>query len=146
MSKKSFRVGGPVGVGQICDVVRDWVGGLSRFDVGVKLLDVHDGDGSEDGDVDRGCLKGRCQSFISKNWMEIVRIYGGIVAASLLRVDVASSSQNIRFGSELARAETDDKVELQQIFGPSDLSSGEEFGGCKIFEIFVVSDNVNQRS
>ena len=57
MSKKSFRIGGPVGVGWICDVVGDWVGRLSRFDVGVKLLDVHDGDGSEDGDVERGCSK-----------------------------------------------------------------------------------------
>ena len=27
-----------------------------------------------------------------------------------------------------------------------DLSSGEEFGGCKIFEIFVVSDDVDWRS
>ena len=87
-SEKSFRVSGPVRVRQICEVVRDRISGLSGFDVGVKLLDVHDGDGSEDGDVDTGCLKGQCQSFISKNWMEIVRIYGGIVAASLLRVDV----------------------------------------------------------
>ena len=29
--KKSFRVGGPVGVGQICEVIRDQVGGLGRF-------------------------------------------------------------------------------------------------------------------
>ena len=113
MSKKSFRVSAPVRVGQICEVVGDWVGRLSGFDVGVKLLDVHDGDGSEDRDIERGCSKGRCQLFISKNWMEIVWIYGGIVAASLLKVDVPSSSQSIRFGSELSRAETDDEVELR---------------------------------
>ena len=58
VSKKSFRIGGPVGVGRICDVVRDRVGGFGRFDVRVKLLDVHDGDDSEDGDIERGCLKG----------------------------------------------------------------------------------------
>ena len=58
MSKKSFSVGGPVRVGWICKVVRDRVSGLSGFDVGVKLLDVHDGDGSEDGDIERGCSKG----------------------------------------------------------------------------------------
>ena len=58
MSKKSFRIGGPVGVGWVCDVVGDRVGGLGGFDVGVKLLDVHDGDGSEDGNIERGCLKG----------------------------------------------------------------------------------------
>ena len=85
---------------------------MSGFDVRVKLLDVHDGNSSEDRDIERGCLKGQCQFLISKNWMEIVRIYGGIVTASLLRVDVPLSSQSIRFGSESARAETDDKVEL----------------------------------
>ena len=58
MSKKSFRVGGPVGVGWICDVVGDQVSRLSGFDVGVKLLDVHDGDSLEDKDIERGCLKG----------------------------------------------------------------------------------------
>ena len=83
---------------------------------------------------------------ISRNWMEIVRIYGGIVTASFLRVDVPSSSQSIRFGSKSARAETDDKVELQQIFRPTDLLSGEQFSGYKIFEIFVVSDDVDRRS
>ena len=31
---------------------------LGGFDVGVKLLDVYDGDGSEDRDIKRGCLKG----------------------------------------------------------------------------------------
>ena len=65
---------------------------LGGFDVGVKLLNVHDGDGSEDGKVEGGRSEGRCQLFISKNWMEIVRIYSGIIAAPLLRVDVPSSS------------------------------------------------------
>ena len=31
---------------------------LTGFDVRVKLLDVHDGNGSEDGDVEKGCSKG----------------------------------------------------------------------------------------
>ena len=110
--KKSFRVGSPVRVGWTCEVDGDWIGRLSGFDVRMKLLDVHDGDGSEDGDIERGCLKGRWQFPISKNWMEIVRIYSSIVAASLLRVDVPSSSQSIGFGSKLDRVEMDDKVEL----------------------------------
>ena len=41
-----------------------------------------------------------------------MRIYGGIVTASLLRVDIPLSSQSIGFGSESARVETDDEVEL----------------------------------
>ena len=95
MSKKSFRVSGPVRVGWICEVVGDWVSGLSRFDVGVKLLDVHDGDGSEDGNIEGGCSKGQCQLFVSKNWMEIVSIYRSIVAASFLRVYIPLSSQSV---------------------------------------------------
>ena len=75
-------------------------------------MDVHDGNSSEDRDIERGCLKGQCQFLISKNWMEIVRIYGGIVTASLLSVDVPSSSQKIGFGSKTAGVETEDKVEL----------------------------------
>ena len=146
MSENSFRVGGPVGVEWIYDVVGDQVGRLSGFDIRVKLLDVHDGDSLMDEDVERGCSKGQCQLFVSKNWMEIVCIYRGIVAASLLRVDVPLSIQSVRFGSESAGEEMDDEVELQQIFGPTDLSSSEEFGGCEIFEIFVVGDDVNWRS
>ena len=65
---------------------------MGRFDVGVKLLNVHDGNSLEDGDIEGGCLEGQCQLFISKKWTEIVRIYSGIVAAPLLRVDVPSSS------------------------------------------------------
>ena len=63
----------------------------------MKLLDVHDGDGSEDGDVEGGCLKGQCQLFVSKSWMEILRIYGGIVVAALLRVDIPLFSQSVGF-------------------------------------------------
>ena len=73
-------------------------------------------------------------------------IYGGIVTASLLRVDIPSSSQSIRFGSELAGAETGDEVELWQIFRPPDVLSGEEFGGHEILKIFVVGDNIDRRS
>ena len=61
--KKSFRVSGPVGVGRICNVVGDWVSRLGRFDVGVELLDVHDGDSLEDGNIEGGCLKGQCQLY-----------------------------------------------------------------------------------
>ena len=55
--KKSFRVSGPVRVGWTCKVDGDQVSGLGRFDVRVKLLDVHDGDSSENRDVERGFMK-----------------------------------------------------------------------------------------
>ena len=68
MSKKSFRVGCPVGVGQICEVDRDQVGKLGGFDVRVKLLDVHD-DGLGDRDVQRGCSRDNANcSLIKTGW------------------------------------------------------------------------------
>ena len=92
MSKKSFRVSGPVRVGWTCEIDGDQISRLSRVGVGVELLNVHDGNSSKDRNIERGCLKGQCQLFTSKNWMKIVRIYGSIVPASLLRVDIPSSS------------------------------------------------------
>jgi len=34
------------------------------------------------------------------------------------------------------------EVKLQNIFGPTSLSSGEQFRSTEIFQIFVVSDNI----
>ena len=79
VSKKSFSIDGLVRIGQGCDVDRDQVGGLSGADVGVEFMDIHDSDGLGDGDVEGHCLKGQCQLF-SKDWVEIVRIYCGIVS------------------------------------------------------------------
>ena len=50
-------VSGPV-IWQTCDVNRDQNSGFISVNVGVELLDVHDGDGSEDGDIEGGCSKG----------------------------------------------------------------------------------------
>ena len=68
---------------------------------------------------------------------------GRVVASSLFRIDIPSSCQCIRFGAESTGTETDDKVELRKVFGPLDLVVSEEFGCGKIFQVFVVSDNVD---
>ena len=44
----------------------------------------------------------------------------------------------------MARAETDQKVKLTKVFGPADLSVSKDFGCTKVFQVFVVSYNVNQ--
>ena len=53
---------------------------------------------------------------------EVVRIYAGIVASSLFRVDVPSSCQCVGLG---AQAETNGEVELTEKFQPADLATGE---------------------
>ena len=68
---------------------------------------------------------------------------GHVVASSLIRIDVPLSCQCIRFGTESTGMETDDEVELRKVFGPSDLVTGEKFGCGKIFQVFVVHDDIN---
>ena len=43
-------------------------------------------------------------------------IYAGIIASSLFRVDVPSSSKGVRFGTEMSGAESDDGIELTEEF------------------------------
>ena len=73
-----------------------------------------------------------------------MRIYTGVATTSLFRIDVPSSSQGIRLGSEFPRTETNDEVEGRKEFGPSGLPTGEEFGGREIFQVLVVSDDVDR--
>ena len=72
-----------------------------------------------------------------------MQIDGHIVASSLFRIDIPSSCQCIRFGTESTRMEMDDKVELRKVFGPSDLAVSEEFGCGKILQVFVVGENID---
>jgi len=45
-------------------------------------------------------------------------IDAGIVAIPLFKVDIPSSSECIRFGSEFSGTEMDNKIEAGKIFGP----------------------------
>ena len=44
----------------------------------------------------------------------------------------------------MARAETNDKIKLRKILRPPDLSTGQNFGSAKIFQVLVISDHVNR--
>jgi hypothetical protein len=79
------------------------VGDEGGFDIGVEFGDVHDYDHSEYWSIEVSSAKGRCQLFVSKNRSEVQRIYAGIVA----RIDIPSSSQGVRFGSESSGMEAD---------------------------------------
>ena len=60
--------------------------------------------------------------------VEVLQIDIGIVAIPLFKIDVPSSSECIRFGSEFSGMEADDEVESRKIFGPSCLSMCEDLG------------------
>ena len=55
--------------------------------------------------------------------MEVAWVNGSIVTISPFRVEVPSSSQRVGFGAQSPRMETDDKIELGKVFGPTCLSS-----------------------
>ena len=65
--------------------------------------------------------------FLHEHRSEVSWIYAGIIASPLFRIDVPLSSKHVGFGPETSRTETDDEVELAEEFGPSDLSTGEQF-------------------
>jgi len=64
-------------------------------------------------------VEGRNQLFLAEDGFGNLRIYSGLdclVATSLFKVHIPSACWCIRFGTEFARTETDDKVKLGQIF------------------------------
>ena len=63
--------------------------------------------------------------FLHEYGLEVSWIYAGVIASPLFRIDIPSSSKSIGFGTEVSGMETDDKVELAEELGPSDLSVGE---------------------
>ena len=99
----------------------------------MELGNIHDRHSSEYHRSVGGCSEGQCQLFVSKNGAEIMRIDTGIVATSLFRVDVPSSSQCVGFLSESSGTEPDDEVKLVKIFRPSSLTTRKEFGRGKVF-------------
>ena len=64
----------------------------------------------------------------SEYWAIVLWIDTGIVAIPLFKIDVPSSSKCVGFGSEFSRTETDHKVESRKVFGPTCLSTREDFG------------------
>src|SRR5882724_1965239 len=72
--------------------------------------------------------EGRCQLLGSEYWAEVLWINTGIIAIPLFKVDIPSSSECVGFGSKLSGTETNDEVESRKVFGPSCLSTREDFG------------------
>ena len=71
-------------------------------------------------------------------WIDV-----SIVLIPLFGVDVPVSSEGIRLSSKASRAEVNDKVELEEELQPAGLLPSQEFGGCEVFQVLVVSDDIN---
>lgn len=136
---------GPVcrgGCGQVSCRYR--IGGIGGADVEMEFLGVYECCTAEGDRVELGGAEGSRQLFLGEHRAEVVGVDCCVVATSLFRVDVPTSCQGIGFGAKLARTEADDEVELAEELRPTSLSAVEEFGRRKIFQIFVVGDDVDR--
>ena len=75
-----------------------------------------------------------------------MRVDSGIVAIPLFKIDVPSSSQSVRFGTEFARPKTNNKVEGRKVLGPLSLSTCEDFSCGEVLKVTVISNDVNSRT
>ena len=89
-------------------------------------------------------MEGRSQLFLAENRLKILWVDSGVVATSLFKVHIPAMGKCVRFGTELPGSEADDEVELGKEFRPPHLAVVQKLSCGKIFEIFVVGDNVNR--
>ena len=82
--------------------------------------------------------------FLSEDGLEVVRVDCGVASIPLFRIDVPLSSESIRFGAKMTRAESDDKVELEEVLGPPHLPPGQYLGSKKILKVLMIHNNVNE--
>ena len=73
-----------------------------------------------------------------------MRIDASIVLIPLFGVDVPASSEGIRLSSKASGAEMNNEVELREELQPVGLPLSQELGGCKVLQVLVVGDDVNQ--
>jgi len=58
--------------------------------------------------------RGGCQLFRCKHWVKVLWVNTGIVATSLFKIDVPSSSKCVGFGTKLPRPKLYDKVKAER--------------------------------
>jgi hypothetical protein len=69
-------------------------------------------------------------------------IGSSVVLIPLFGVDVPASSEGIGLCSEFTRTETDNEVELVEVFRPTGLTTGKHLRSSEVLEVLVVRDDV----
>jgi len=81
---------------------------------------------------------------LSKDGLEVVRVYCGIASILSFRIDVPPSSKSVRFGAKITRVEPNNKVELRKILGLLHLPLGQHLGSRKILKVFIICNNIDE--
>ncbi len=87
-------------------------------------------------------MEGYSQLFLTENRLKILRVNSGVVATSLFKVHIPTTSKCIGICTKLSRTEAHNEVELGKEFRPW-LVAVQKLSRGKIFEIFVVDNNIN---
>ena len=82
--------------------------------------------------------------FLSEDWFEVVRADYGIAHIPPFRIDIPLSSESIGFGVKTIKTESDDKIELREIFRPPHLPLGQHLGSGKVLKVFMICNNVDE--
>ena len=94
----------------------------------------------------KSCAERNGKLFGSKEWTKVLRVDFTIVATSLFRVDVPSSSESVGLLTEFSGTEANSHIELTKVLRPPGLTAGEHLRGGKIFQVLVVSNNIDRGS
>ena len=102
----------------------NWVTRKSQKDVSVQGVQINNCSYMEGGKEEDSSLYRNHKLFLSEDWFEVVRADYGIAHIPPFRIDIPLSSESIGFGVKTIRTESDDKIELKEIFRPPHLPLG----------------------
>ena len=90
----------------------------------IKGVQIHDCSCVERRKEKDGSSYRGCKLFLSEDGLEVIRVDCGIASILPFRIDILLSSESVRFGTEMTRAEPNDKVELGEVLGLPHSSPG----------------------
>jgi len=109
----------------------------------MKSVQIHNYSYVERREKEDHSLYRGCKLFLSEDRFEIVRVDCSVASILPFWIDIPLSSESIWFGTEMTRAEPDDKVELKEVLRPLHLFPGQYLSSRKILKVLVICNNIN---
>ena len=122
----------------------NWVTRKSQEDVLIQIVQIHDCSCIKRKKEKDSSLYGGYKLFLSEDRLEVVRVDCGVASIPPFRIDIPLSSESIQFGTQMTRAEPDDKVELGEVLRPPHLPLGQYLSSRKILKILMIYNNIHK--
>ena len=130
--------------GRVLIVEVNGIGMEGRENVGLELFLIHKYCGGQYWCIETCSVKGNWKLLLCEYWPKVDRVDFCIITISPFWVHIPSSCQGVGFGTKSARAETYCEVELWKKLRPVSLSTRQNLWCAEVFEVLVISDNVNR--